>query len=182
VSEDLAFVLVRGTKRATRWRTVPIVSRDQRTLLEYTLEHAKGPKEGALFEEWQNIRRDLREACRRVGIETCSPNDLRRTCLSWLRASGVAPHLLAPLAGHADSRMVERVYGRLQPAELAALIADQLPKGAAATAAHLQRTGRETVDSVASVDTRRDASSSEVAPRAGFEPATHGLTVRCSAS
>jgi hypothetical protein len=69
VSADLKFVLVRGTKRATRWRTVPIVSRDQRTLLEYAVQHAKGPKDGALFLAWQNIRRDLREACERVGIE-----------------------------------------------------------------------------------------------------------------
>jgi len=122
--------MVRGTKRATRWRTVPIGSRDQRTLLEYAVQHAKGPRDGALFLAWQNIRRDLREACKRVGIESCSPNDLRRTCLSWLRASGVAPHLLAPVAGHADSRMVERVYGRLQPSELAALIAEQLLPGA----------------------------------------------------
>src|SRR5215468_10336116 len=48
-------------------------------------------------------------------IDVVNDNDLRRTCLSWLRASGVAPHLLAPVAGHVDSRMVERVYGRLQP-------------------------------------------------------------------
>ena len=35
-----------------------------------------------------------------------------------------ATHLIAPLMGHADSRMVERVYGRLEPAALAQLIAN----------------------------------------------------------
>jgi hypothetical protein len=44
--------------------------------------------------------------------------------------------------------MVERVYGRLQPAELAALIADQLPAGAAATAAHLSGQAGKTTDPV----------------------------------
>lgn len=40
--------------------------------------------------------------------------------------------------------------------ELAALIADQLPEGAAATTAHLQRMGPDTVDSL---DARRSAPS-----------------------
>jgi len=44
VSEDLAFVRIRGTKRRTRDRVVPIVTKDQRTLLKYALEHAQGEK------------------------------------------------------------------------------------------------------------------------------------------
>src|SRR2546422_8620879 len=62
VSEDLAFVRIRGTKRKTRDRVVPIVTKDQRTLLKYALEHAQGEK-GQLFLDWQNVRRDLRAAC-----------------------------------------------------------------------------------------------------------------------
>src|SRR5438128_2267443 len=38
---------------------------------------------------------------------------------TWLRAGGAPPDLLAPVMGHADTRMVERVYGRLSPADLA---------------------------------------------------------------
>jgi len=41
----------------------------------------------------------------------------RRTCATWLREAGAPPDLIAPLMGHADTRMVERVYGRL-PIEL----------------------------------------------------------------
>ena len=111
VSEDLAFVRIRGTKRKTRDRVVPIVTKDQGTLLKYALEHAQGEK-GQLFLDWQNVRRDLRAACAKLEIPRCSPNDLRRTCATWLRAAGAPPHLIAPLMGHADSRMVERVYGQ----------------------------------------------------------------------
>jgi len=61
----------------------------------------------------QNVRRDLAQACDRADIEPCTPNDLRRTCATWLRQAGAAPDLIAPVMGHADTRMVERVYGRL---------------------------------------------------------------------
>lgn len=111
-------VLVRGTKRSTRWRTVPLVSDAQRFLVRYALEHAEGAG-GALFASWTNVRRDLIDACARAGIEPVSPNDLRRTCATWLRAAGAPPDLLAALMGHTDSRMVERVYGRLPPDALA---------------------------------------------------------------
>ena len=123
VASDLAFVRVRGTKRKTRDRILPIVTEDQRSLLKYALEHAQG-ENGLLFLDWQNVRRDLRAACTKLKIPRCSPNDLRRTCATWLRAAGTPPHLIAPLMGHADSRMVERVYGCLEPAALAQLIAN----------------------------------------------------------
>jgi integrase len=105
-------VLVRGTKRTTRWRTVPLVSDEQRSLIEHAVKHARGVN-GLLFLPWQNVRRDLAQACDRAGIEPCTPNDLRRTCATWLRQAGAAPDLIAPVMGHADTRMVERVYGRL---------------------------------------------------------------------
>lgn len=114
VSASLRDVVVRGTKRASRFRTVPIVSDHQRSLLEYAMTHAQGVE--TLFLFWGNVNRDLKAACERAGTPRCSPNDLRRTCATWLRASGAPPELIAPVLGHVDSRMVERVYGRL-PAE-----------------------------------------------------------------
>ena len=118
VAADLATVLIRGTKRESRYRTVPIVTPEQRSLLAFAHEHAGG--EGArLFAPWSNVRHDLEAACRRAKIERCSPNDLRRTFARWLRAAGAAPDLIAPAMGHVDTRMVERVYGRMTPAELA---------------------------------------------------------------
>lgn len=115
-------VLVRGTKRARRFRVVPIVTPEQRSLIAYALEHAKGDGE-ALFAPWANVRHDLERACRRAGIPRCSPNDLRRTTGTWLRAAGAAPDLIAPMMGHVDSRMVERVYGRLPTDALAGRLA-----------------------------------------------------------
>jgi integrase len=72
-------------------------------LRQYALEHAQGEKE-QLFLRWQCVRRDLRAACAKLGIPGCSPNDLRRTCATWLRAAGTPPHLIAPLMGHADKQ------------------------------------------------------------------------------
>jgi hypothetical protein len=85
-------------------------------LLRYTVTFAAGT-DGQLFLRWTNVRRDLHVACGTAGIPPCSPNDLRRTCATWLRALGAPPDLIAGVLGHADTRMVERVYGRL-PTEL----------------------------------------------------------------
>jgi Phage integrase family len=122
VGEGLATVLLRGTKRKTRFRIVPIVSPAQRSLLAHALEHAGGA-EGALFTAWRNVRRDLAEACERAGIERCSPNDLRRTFASWQVEAGVPLFPIAQAMGHKDTRMLERVYGRQTPEQLAGLMA-----------------------------------------------------------
>src|SRR6266545_5335357 len=74
-------LLVRGGRLEVRFRTVPIVSPAQQSLLAYALEHAKGTDD-ALFQPWGNVRRDLADACEEAKIERCSPNDLRRTFAS----------------------------------------------------------------------------------------------------
>ncbi len=122
---DLSQVLIRGTKRRARFRHVPVVSALQRRLLAFALEHAGGEGE-ALFAPWSNVRRDLTDACVRARIERCSPNDLRRTCATLLRAAGARVDDLAPLMGHADSRMLVRVYARLSTRDLAHRIEESL--------------------------------------------------------
>ena len=118
VASDLMMCTIHGSKnRYRRNRLVPIATHEQRTLLGYALAHADGVG-GALFGPWINVRRDLRAACARAGVLPVSPNDLRRTFGTWLRQQGVDPSLIAPAMGHADSRMVERVYGRLPPEDL----------------------------------------------------------------
>jgi hypothetical protein len=57
VAHDLSTVLIRGTKRSTRYRTVPIVSDAARSLLEYALRHAG--TDGVLFLPWASARREL---------------------------------------------------------------------------------------------------------------------------
>ncbi len=43
-----------------------------------------------------------------------------------MRADGVQPHLIGAMMGHSDSRMVERVYGRLPINDLRAAVAASL--------------------------------------------------------
>ena len=125
------FVLLRGTKRESRYRRVPIVA-FARPWLTFAMEHATG-KAPAVFERWTNVRRDLRAACDAASIAKVSPNDLRRTLATLLRARGVEPSVIGQVLGHADSRMVEKVYGRITPEQLAHLLDERLaPKRARA--------------------------------------------------
>ena len=99
-----------------------------RRYLDFALEHAAGEGD-VLFKPWGNMNRDIFVACKRVGIERCSPNDLRRTCATWLRGMGLQPDLIAAVLGHRDTRMVERVYGRLAPEVLAERMKQSLKAG-----------------------------------------------------
>jgi integrase len=112
-------IFLRGTKRATRMREVPIESEGQREFLAFALAHADGEGE-LLFRPWGSVRRDLRAACVRAGIDACSPNDLRRTFGSWMLQAGVPLVLIARMMGHIDTRMVERVYGQMRTEDVAA--------------------------------------------------------------
>jgi len=109
------YVALRGTKTVGAARVVPVLPTTA-PLLAIAMGH--GREAGELFEPWQNVRRDLHAACERLGIPPVSPNDLRRTTATWLRAAGVEPHLIAAVLGHRDARMVERVYGRITPEAL----------------------------------------------------------------
>jgi hypothetical protein len=104
---------------------VPLVTDWQRDLLGYALRHAQG--EGGMLFGSPKLADALKFACRTdPPLAHCSPNDLRRTCATWLRAEGVSPHLLAPVLGHTTSYMAERVYARLKPADLAARLRAEL--------------------------------------------------------
>ena len=132
VSVARDFVDIHGTKTAWRSRRVPMVVPLLRRYLDFAIQNAAGEGD-ALFKPWGNMNRDIHVACKRVGIERCSPNDLRRTCATWLRAMGLPPDLIAAVLGHRDTRMVERVYGRLPTDVLAecrvtALLRHQEPR------------------------------------------------------
>lgn len=114
VDQKTWIVHLRGTKRETRDRFVPVVSFARRWL-KMALEYLPLPR-------WSNVRRDMHDACELAGIAKCSPNDLRRSIATLMRARGVPPHILAAYLGHKDSRMAERVYGRLSPAQLQHLL------------------------------------------------------------
>ncbi len=124
-------IRLRGTKRESRDRLVPIPMHARRWLAL--------AKKSAPFETWANIRRDLHAACGALKIEPCCPTDLRRTFGHMLRAIGHPPHLIGAALGHADSRMAERVYARLRPAELAKLLFGGQPGARSRKVAHKRR-------------------------------------------
>jgi len=191
-SEDRSTVFIRGTKRSTRLRKVPIVSEISRSLVEYALAHAKG-ENGPMFKPWTNVRRDLHQACDVAKIPHCSPNDLRRTCATWLRAAGASPDLIAPVMGHADSRMVERVYGRLPIEDLRRRLATSI--GADCNTGATASTGNgvqdcntgatdrvENDESGGSIGSPDSVISTCLVPGPGIEPGTRGFSVPCSTS
>lgn len=111
-------VLVRGTKTNHRWRTVPI--------LKPFAKLVERAAKGLPFEPWSNVRRDLEVACRHAKVPRVTPRDLRRTHGSILRQLGVEPHLIGKMLGHADSRMVEKVYGQLPADALGKLLGSRV--------------------------------------------------------
>jgi integrase len=199
---DDSVVLLRGTKRATRHRPVPVVTDEQRELLAFALRYAGGDEE-LLFLRWKNVRRDLHEACRRAGCRAtgcltkakhkvpcaredcakaamapCSPNDLRRTFAHWMRAKGMPLELVAPLMGHADTRMVERVYGRFSESELISR---------ARASVGCSECAVNPVDSLApgglpglGAPLGEPCFAGISVPRDGVEPPTRGFSIPCS--
>ena len=107
-------VLLRGTKTDKSWRVVPRL-RIFAPLLKRAIPHLP-------FPTWHQITRDLAVACANAHLTRVTANDLRRSHATILRVAGVAPSAIAGMMGHADSRMVERVYGRIKPDELGAQI------------------------------------------------------------
>lgn len=111
-----ASVFLRGSKTHNAARTVPLVG-----FMRELVAASRPP-----FAPWSSVRRDLAAACARARIAPVTPNDLRRTCATWLRAAGVEPSLIAVVLGHRDSRMVERVYGRIPTDALRAALEGRL--------------------------------------------------------
>lgn len=66
-------------------------------------------------------------ACKRLGFQRVTPNDLRHTFVSWVKKSGVESYRVAKLLGHTSSRMVELVYGHLDAVAMAQAMGE-LPK------------------------------------------------------
>jgi hypothetical protein len=164
------FCHLRGTKRTARLRDVPIVLDWQRSLLAYTLENAAGT-EGKLFAgSGDEFRWVLRYACRRAGVPHTTPNDLRRTYATELHAAGARLATLAPTLGHADTRMLERVYAVLPPA----LIAERLRAELGVGQDRDRPASNPGTDGIPGT-----ALPSEKVPRGGIEPPTRGFSVPC---
>ncbi|MDF3070646.1 MAG: integrase family protein [Polyangiaceae bacterium] len=175
VQSNAERVILRGTKTELAFRTVPVVGAGH-DLLAHVEKHAEGEGQ-LLFRPWGNARRDLAQACERAGIAAVSPNDLRRTFGTWLRLHGVAPHLIGVAMGHADSRMVERVYGRMPEENLRAALNEHVDPTCSAYVATAASNGRRE-RRVRSPKTSQ--SSRKLVSRDGIEPPTRGFSILCS--
>lgn len=111
------FIITKTRRKGKREKHVPITSAT-RTLLEQVLAATADRKTGPMFDPWTNVVRDLEIACEAAGVPKVTPNDLRRTFSNWLVNSDVPLNFVADAMGHVDSRMVEKVYGRLRPEQL----------------------------------------------------------------
>ena len=174
VDLEARMVRIRGSKTKNAARVLPLVAWGV-PLMEHVLRYAEGEGD-MLFREWSNSRRDLAQTCERAGIERVSANDLRRTYGSWLRHQGVEPHLIGAAMGQADSRMVERVYGRMTPEALGNALEERVGDCSKYVAnprrsggqMRRQRRPRSTFPPAFSVS------------RARIELATRGFSVHCS--
>jgi integrase len=124
---------------------------------------------GALFRKTgDEFRWALRYAARRAGLEHVTPNDLRRTYSTWLRAGGASLETIAPTMGHADTRMLERVYAKLSPELLGARLRAELGLDTVWTDQRKKKRAPGTSE------TRPQR---EMVPRGGIEPPTRGFSV-----
>jgi len=169
---DMGKVKLHGTKTIGADREVPIVAFGW-PLLRRVVD-LRGTEKGLLFRRWINVRRDLATACKNAKIADVSPNDLRRTPSTWLRQMGVPPSEIAPFLGHVDSRMVERVYGRIPVDALGAVLRArcetvvQAPGQKTALVAPVASPGAPKID---------EKTRGNMVPRDGIEPPTRGFSI-----
>jgi len=116
-------VLVRGTKTGTRHREIPKVA-----VVEPFLRHALayGEDRDLLFRPWGKMARDIRRACRRAGVQEFTARTMRRSIATWFVNAGVPYEIAAAFLGHANTLMLQKVYGKLAPAAAGRLINERL--------------------------------------------------------
>lgn len=116
-------VLVRGTKTGSRMRHVPRIA-----VMAPFLRHALayGAEGDELFGEWGSMSRDVRAACRRMGVPEFTARTLRRSAATWLVKAGVPYDIAAKFLGHGSTAMLTRVYGQLAPVDAARLIDERM--------------------------------------------------------
>ena len=161
-----SLIYLRGTKTEDSDRRVPVVLEEQVELLKFAARHAEGDR--LLFTPWASVRRDLHAACRRAKIAPCSPNDLRRSYAHWMRQRGISPDLVGSAMGHADDRMVQRVYAPMQGEELLAAMRRAV--------AHLSQTPRTGALSSHPPHSETPTKQGVSVPRDGIEPPTRGFS------
>lgn len=117
---------VDGEDVRARLETVPIVTDEQRLLLEYAAKHGQGEGE-RLFSSLENFKRELREAAEAAEIEHLSPHDLRRAGGQWLVDLGMPLEFIRRVMGHRDIRITQLVYADVRDEDLPDRMLDAIP-------------------------------------------------------
>lgn len=127
-ADALTLVHLRGTKRETRDRWVPILLPECQALLAEALE---GPDEAPphLLRPWPKAGQDIARACERAGLEHVTPTDLRRTWATRHIEAGVSLDVLFRPMGHVDTTMLARTYGKPDVVVQAELMRGQIRRG-----------------------------------------------------
>jgi hypothetical protein len=99
-----------------------------------------------------------------------SPNDLRRTCCTWLLACGQSRDHVRKVMGHADGRMIDRVYDQTTPEQLRALMLG-CSTGAGRSEPPMAKLAKAS-------EAQAAESAGNKGWLTGLEPATPGVTVR----
>ncbi len=121
VPEDLiscSEILIRGTKNPRRHAPVPVVTDEQRVLLDYARQHARGEGE-KLFGNLHRLLKGLREACIAEGIKPVSPHDIRRSAGQWMVDLGVPIELVSKFMRHGDTGITEAIYASVKQEDVA---------------------------------------------------------------
>lgn len=166
-------IQIHGTKTDGSVREIPL-----QPVLASVLARSKQDK-GYIVGEWGNVRRDLHAACEkhRAGMPPCSPNDLRRTFATWLANQGVPENVVAKMLGHGSSRMVRKVYSKLERS----LMRREMAKLSGACATGVPDSGpiasSESLVSQESLGKLAEILTSPVLGP-GIEPGTRGFSVR----
>lgn len=120
-------VFLRGTKRATRRRIVPVMPWGM-PFLRYVLDNTPVTKGRPMFQDWYKAMRwDLKRVTERLGLASVSSNDLRRSYSEWLNQRGVSAKLIGAALGHAPgSKVTEQHYIQAAGQDIRRLIESQL--------------------------------------------------------
>jgi integrase len=108
-------VFDRKTKASTR--TVP-VTRVTIAFASFAFEGLEG--DAMVAPGVSSVRHALHRACATLKLPALSPNDLRRSVTHWHLEAGVPRYVAARFMGHTSTKMLDEVYGKIDPRELEA--------------------------------------------------------------
>jgi integrase len=99
-----------------------------------------------------SVRHAFARATKRLGMAHVSPNDLRRSVAHWLLEAGVPRDVAAAFMGHGSTKMLDLVYGKLDPVEIGTAIARALGARGGSSGEPVGKTGEDSPGPVDGVD------------------------------